>query len=85
MEPVFYYGLFALTTAIAACYELFYPVLKELGKTHPDLNVVQYSNLTLTTFAVFSFAVAPLVLLPCLIPSFGVRFREALKVALQQQ
>lgn len=85
MEVLFYYFLFALTTAIASCYELFYPVLKKLKETHPELNVVQYSRLTLATFGVFSFAVAPLVVFPCLVPSMGVRFRQALETALQQQ
>lgn len=85
MEVLFYYFLFALTTAIASCYELFYPVLKKLKESKPELNVAQYSNLTLGTFAVFSFAVAPLLIFPCLIPSMGVRFRSALQSALEQQ
>ena len=85
MEVLFYYFLFAATTAIASCYELIYPVLKKLRESHPHLNVVQYFKLTLGTFAIFSFAVAPLVVLPCLVPSMGARFRTALETALQQQ
>lgn len=78
MELIWAYLLFATTTAIVAIYELVWPVLSSLRITHPEINVVQHSKITLFCFFVLNFALAPLVLYPCLSPSAGERFRKAL-------
>lgn len=85
MSELGYYGIFCLTTAIAALLELFLPVLQELKSEKPELLVCQYYKLTVVTFGVLSFAIAPVILLSCLVPSMGIRFRESLKRSLLVQ
>lgn len=72
------YILFVLATTIASMYELFLPVLTSLKITHPDLKVLEYKGITLMTFACITLVTAPLMLLPCIVPSMGERFRKSL-------
>lgn len=75
MEILYWYGLFALTTAICAVYELVIPVMymeKTLnGKVD---NIVLYYVIFLCIFML----TAPLVFLACVIPSIGETFKTAL-------
>ncbi len=70
-----WYLLFASTTAIVAVLELFNPVLSLLEKSAPEVNVVEYKHISKFVFLVFAFSVAPVIFLPCIIPSIGERFR----------
>ncbi len=81
MEVMYFYGLFALTTSIAALYELIGPTLSKLDPTN---NVVEYKFVTYMTFLVLGIIVAPLLLPATLVPSLGERFRNALFLALQK-
>ena len=72
------YILFALATTIAALYELFVPVVNSLSLTHPEIQVIQYKWITLSTFTCITLIVAPLLLLACIVPSMGERFRKSL-------
>ena len=78
-----FYVLCAITTAVVAVYELFWPVISQLRLTHKELNIVKYWKIAIATFFVLSVLVAPLVLPACLIPSSGERFRRALAVNLE--
>ena len=74
------YALFALTTAFAAHYELVWPVICKEGM---DTDKVVPNKFLLTfTFFLFNVLAAPLVFLSCIIPEWGVRFRETLQIAL---
>lgn len=73
------YALFALTTAIAAMYELVIPVYREVEKENPKTPMVEYKKITLSTFFLLCVLVAPLVFIPSIVPSRGERFRAALK------
>jgi hypothetical protein len=84
MSGFAFYVLCAVTTAIVAVYELFWPVISQLRLTHTELNVVKYWRLTVATFFVMSVLVAPLILPACIIPSKGERFRQALAVNLEK-
>lgn len=72
MEYLIMYGLFALTTAIAGTLELCGPLLKEFdrgpGKEHPYLLVF--------VFFIGAILIAPLLLIPTIIPSQGEAFRN---------
>lgn len=72
------YILFALATTIAALYEIFVPVLSSLSLTHAELQVIQHKWITLATFTCITLVAAPLLLLPCIVPSMGERFRKSL-------
>jgi hypothetical protein len=77
------YLLFAATTAVVSIYELVWPVLQQLSLTHTELNVVQHTKITVFVFFVMSFVMAPFLLVPCLWPSKGERFRNTLYISLQ--
>lgn len=83
MELTTAYILFALTTAVVAIYELIWPVMQQIRITHSELNVAKQWKLTVGVFFIMSFAVAPLILIPCLWPSKGERFRKTLYASLQ--
>jgi|LakMenEpi03Aug12_release.lakeMendotaPanAssembly.Ray.scaffolds.fasta_scaffold127660_3 hypothetical protein len=79
------YILFALATTIAALYELFIPVINSLSLTHPEIQVIQHKWITLATFTCITLVVAPMMLLPCIVPSMGERFRKSLWETLVQE
>lgn len=75
MTLIYIYMLFALTTAFAAVYEILMPVInRKLAEGAKVDGVV-------TTYIVFFFMailIAPMLFFSCIIPSMGVRFRNAL-------
>lgn len=73
-----WYVIFAITTALAAMYELFIPVFRELEKISSNNNVIEYKWICYFTFFVFTVLLAPLMLPSCIIPSFGERFKKSL-------
>ena len=78
MEVLMWYALFAVTTSLAAMYELFVPTVNELKRSNPEHNVVEYKYITYFVFFTFTLALAPLILPACLVPSIGNTFRKAL-------
>lgn len=74
MDILGWYALFATTTAVVACYELLHPVLAFRKSKFP---VESYYTLYFSFFFVALLS-APIIILSCLVPSFGVRFRKAL-------
>jgi hypothetical protein len=84
MSFIYFYGLFCLTTAIAAIYELYWPVLSQLKITHPELPVVENWKVALATLFFGSLALAPFLFFICIIPSKGERFRNALTLGLEK-
>jgi hypothetical protein len=85
MEVIFYwYMLFALTTSIASLYELISPVMGALEKLEPNNVIIENKKLAYITFFLFGIMVAPLLLFSTIIPSFGMRFRNALLGSLKQ-
>jgi hypothetical protein len=85
MELMWWYAIFAGTTCIVAGYELFWPVLKSLRITHPELQIVQSMWLSMLVFMIMTLVLAPLTILPCLWPSQGERFRRTLWESLLKQ
>lgn len=83
MGLIEFYLLFALTTAVVVIYELVWPVIQQIRLTHGELSVARQWKLTVVVFFVMSLAVAPLLLIPCLWPSKGERFRNTLYTSLQ--
>lgn len=76
------YLLFAMTTAIAAMYELIVPVFSQVLEENPDTPLIEYKTVTLVTFFLLCVLAAPLIFIPCIIPKSGQRFRNSLKTAL---
>lgn len=80
-----WYAIFAITTALVAGYELFWPVLKSLQLSHPELQIVQNMWLSMAVFMTMALILAPLTFLPCVWPSKGARFRNTLWESLLKQ
>ena len=78
MEYFYIYCLFASTTAFTAIYELVMPVFAKEAKI--DSKYILYFTLW-----VLCFLAAPLVLFSCIIPEWGIRFRETLHKALFEE
>ena len=83
MDVIWMYGLFALTTAICAHYELIAPVMRELEVLAPEDDLVQSKWISHITMFLMSILFAPVVIVPALVPSAGNWFREALLVGLK--
>lgn len=71
MEVFLLYVLFAVTTALAGVYELLMPVMSK----HPD---ARDKGLIYFTFICVTTLIAPLTFFSCIIPSWGIVFREHL-------
>lgn len=80
---LFWYLLFTFTTAICAYLELFAPVLRELKVLNPSDMLVNSPWLTRLVLVSMAALTAPIILAPCLIPSWGERFRSKLLEGLQ--
>lgn len=83
MELIWGYLLFAATTALAATYELFWPVMSQVAEEDPKLTIVENKKTSVVTFCAFAFAIAPIVLIPSIVPKMGERFRKTLYTALK--
>jgi hypothetical protein len=82
MDLIYGYALFAATTAIAAHYELINPVMEEVLAREPEDNISLHPKLTHMVAFLLSILLAPLVLVPTLIPSAGKTFRNTLVTSL---
>jgi hypothetical protein len=78
MGVIWFYLLFALTTAIAAHYELIAPVMREFALRNPEDNLVKHKWLSHGVMFLVGILVAPVLIFPTLIPSVGEAFRSVL-------
>lgn len=74
-----FYALFAVTTAVAAVFELYVPVLTNVEARDPENTVIKSRFLTLLTLIILALILAPLIFPSCIIPSMGERFRNTLE------
>ena len=79
MDYFLLYLLFAVATAFTAVYELLYPVIvKELA----EQGKVENLYLIYPVFFIIFMLTAPVGFLSCIIPAWGIIFRETLQKAL---
>ena len=78
MSTITFYCLFALTTALAAYYELIGPTITSVADLEPENNISRYPNLSKFTFTLVCLGLAPVIFPSCIIPSWGERFRSSL-------
>lgn len=72
------YGIFALTTALVAMYELVGPVLKEVELLNPEDQLIDNKLLSYAVFFGMSVLCAPFLIIACLVPTAGETFRRVL-------
>lgn len=78
MSVLTVYLLFALTTAIAALYELFVPILREYALIEPNDVLVENPYLTYTVCFLSVLVFAPLFFPIVLIPSMSAWFKKSI-------
>lgn len=78
MSLITIYVIFALTTALSALYELFWPVIRDVRTLEPETMVAR--NWKMATFSLFvgALILAPLMIPSVIVPGFGEKFRNKL-------
>lgn len=80
-----YYIVFALTTAIFALIDIFMPVLREARDFGVKNVLTENPKLSCFVYLCITAIIAPLVVLPVLVPSMNVRFRASLANMVNEQ
>jgi hypothetical protein len=78
MELISYYLLFALSTAIAACYLWFWPMVQQAKAQGVENSFTEYPVLSTVVYVLISTVVAPLLVPPMLSESIAQRFQAGL-------
>lgn len=84
MSFISFYILFAVTTAIVAVYELFWPVISQLKITHKDIDVIKHWKTSLTTLFVGALLFAPVIFPLCIVPTWSNKFKDFLARELEK-
>jgi ABC-type multidrug transport system permease subunit len=85
MDLIGYYLLFAFSTSITACYVWFWPILqqtKEKGVTNALTNA---PILSIVVYVIVTALIAPVIVLPLLVPSMGEKFAIGLERELMKK
>jgi hypothetical protein len=78
MELISYYLLFALSTAIAACYLWFWPMVQQAKTQGVENSFTEYPVLSSVVYVLISTVVAPLLVPPMLSENIAQRFQAGL-------
>jgi hypothetical protein len=78
MSFIAFYCLFALTTALSALYEVFWPVIKEIKNKHPKTMIGENWRTGLFTLFFGAVLFAPAIIVIVLVPSLSEKFRTTL-------
>lgn len=80
-----YYIIFALATAIFALIDIFIPVLREARDFGIKNVLTENPKLSYFVYFCITAIIAPMVVLPILVPSMNVRFRASLATMVNEQ
>jgi len=72
------YIIFALSTAIACCYEFFWPLIKEAKSKEIVNEFTQYPILSCFIYMIISTIIAPILVLPLLSSKKAEQFKRGL-------
>jgi hypothetical protein len=78
MELISYYLLFALSTAIAACYLWFWPLVQQAKIAGIENSFTEYPKISTLVYILVSAVVAPLLVPPMLSETMAQRFQAGL-------
>ena len=85
MGLIEWYLLFAFTTAIMAAIDVFIPLLSE-ARSNGVANVLTTNfKLSIVVYLGISTLMAPLLIVPLLVPSMNERFKDALNKIISEQ
>lgn len=85
MTFVEYYIIFALTTAIFALIDVFIPVLREVKNFGISNVLTENPKLSCLVYFCLTTLIAPFIILPTIVPSMNVRFRESMLRIVSEQ
>lgn len=80
-----YYIIFALATSIFALIDVFMPVLQEARDFGVQNVLTENPKLSYFVYVCISTLIAPLIILPLLVPSMNARFRASLANLVNEQ
>ena len=80
-----YYIIFALATSIFALIDIFMPVLREAREFGVRNVLTENPKLSYAVYFCISTLIAPLIILPVLVPSMNARFRNSLANLVNEQ
>lgn len=83
MDLINLYILFIVTTSICSLYEIIIPAMQELAVYKPEDIVVKNKIVSYITFFIAGMLFAPMLILPCIIPSMGTRFKDSMVSSLR--
>lgn len=85
MGLIEYYLIFALTTSIMALIDVFLPTLNQARRDGISNVLTENPKLSVLVYLVITAIIAPLILLPLLIPSMNTRFRNSLADTIREE
>jgi uncharacterized membrane protein YdjX (TVP38/TMEM64 family) len=85
MGLIEYYLIFAITTSIFAIIDVFIPELNNARQEGVRNVLTENPKLSVTVYFVLTVLIAPFVILPLLVPSMNVRFRNSLGKVIHEQ
>ena len=80
-----YYIIFALATSIFALIDVFMPVLKEAKEFGVRNVLTENPKLSYFVYFCISTIIAPMLVIPLLVPSMNIRFRASLANLVNEQ
>ncbi len=80
-----YYVIFALATSIFALIDVFMPVLKEAREFGVHNVLTENPKLSYFVYVCISAIIAPMLIMPLLVPSMNTRFRNSLATMVNEQ
>lgn len=80
-----YYIIFALATSIFALIDVFMPVLREAQEFGVKNTLTENPKLSYFVYLCISTLIAPMLVLPLLVPSMNARFRASLANMVNEQ
>lgn len=73
------YIIFAFSTSIAACYIWFWPIIVQAVKNKVDNSFTKRPKLSAVVYILMTAVIAPLIVLPLLVPSYSEAFERGLR------
>ena len=85
MGLIEYYFIFALTTSIFALIDIFLPILNEARAAEVNNVLTENPKLSCLVYFCISTIMAPLLILPMLVPSMNERFRNTMHKVINEE
>lgn len=82
MDFIGFYILFAVTTGLMFLIEFYIPIMQNIEIIKPEHVLIRSKYTSIVTMFFMGVLTAPLLIIPCIIPSIGKSFRDSLQEAM---